>query len=373
VDESGAYSSSYANAAGVYKAWQDWTNAHGGINGHPVAVTVMDDQSSPTVGLAAAHTLIEGDHVLAVTAEAIGTIQNLGPYATQQGTPLVGGIYVSNFGTTLGQPDVYASVATAWSEFPLALQIAKQQGKTKVGFVNLAQAGSANYTSSFVYAVQQAGLTFTKTVTVSITQPDYTAECLALKQAGTDVIGSILEVQPLEKLMDQCAAQGYHPLLIAESGEVGNEWASDSNFENAIATIPSFPWFDTSVPAIATFSQAMKQYDPTATTGAGSPIVAAEAWATMEVMGAAAKGGNVGPNSTAADFRKGLDSLDGQTFGGLTPTLKYSNGANLMPPVCDYIIQVSKGAFHLLNGGNRMCAPYSIAQATFNISQTGHP
>ncbi len=50
----------------VQQAWASWTNAHGGINGHPVKMIVKDDAPEPVGGAAVAKELVEQDHVMAI-------------------------------------------------------------------------------------------------------------------------------------------------------------------------------------------------------------------------------------------------------------------------------------------------------------------
>jgi branched-chain amino acid transport system substrate-binding protein len=373
VSQSGPDSSSLAIGANVYKAWASWTNANGGINGHPVQVTVLDDQGSPSVALSDAHTLIEGDHVLSLSGLDIGGGQNVGPYAASKNIPMVGGIYMDSWGTGISHPNVYMVSAHVFAEWAADMQVIKQLGGSKFGFVTYAQTGTTGEISAFQYLAQQGGLPYKKTVTVSFTQPDYTAQCLALKQAGVDAINTSIPDQPLKTLLDQCAVQGYHPIMVGQEAQLSGIWLSDPNFAKSGGTIPTFPWFDTSVPAIQNYINVMKQYDPAALNGAtGSQEAATEAWASMVVLGAAAKAGNVGPTSTPADLVRGLQTINGDTFGGLTPPLNYANGGNLNVPVCPYVVKVSNGQWQVLNNGQRLCIPSSEVSEAFHINVTGH-
>src|SRR6204780_1939667 len=59
----GAGSGSTADAKTVFQDWVDATNAAGGINGHPVQATILDDQNSPSTALTNAEQLVQQDHV----------------------------------------------------------------------------------------------------------------------------------------------------------------------------------------------------------------------------------------------------------------------------------------------------------------------
>jgi ABC-type branched-subunit amino acid transport system substrate-binding protein len=51
------------------KICAQWTNAHGGTNGHPVQMVTIDDNGNAATSLAAATKLIQEDHVGAIVGE----------------------------------------------------------------------------------------------------------------------------------------------------------------------------------------------------------------------------------------------------------------------------------------------------------------
>src|ERR1700733_10497481 len=59
----GAGAGSTADAKVVFQDWVDATNAAGGINGHPIQATILDDQNSPSTALTNAEQLVQQDHV----------------------------------------------------------------------------------------------------------------------------------------------------------------------------------------------------------------------------------------------------------------------------------------------------------------------
>jgi branched-chain amino acid transport system substrate-binding protein len=360
VGESGPDSEDFAVASGVAKAWAKWTNANGGVNGHPVQVIALDDQASPAVGLADVHTLIDGDHVLAASCFGLGCIQNLGPYAAQKHVPLIGAEFSNSYSASLGNANVYEVDTSLASEEAALWQFVKKAGATKMGFVTDVQTGGANTYKIWKQAVLDAGLTYTKAVTINDVSPNFVAPCLALKQTGADVIGSSIGDQPIKAFMDSCATQGFKPIVTGQSIDLTPTWLHDPAFDRAISTIPDFPWWDTTIPAVKTFNQVMAQYDPSALKV--NPAGATNAWATMTVFAAGATAGHMGDNPTSAQLVAGLNTINNETFGGITPPLTYTNGGNLIPPLCVHAAQVTNGQFKLLNGGNTICT--TAAEAT---------
>jgi branched-chain amino acid transport system substrate-binding protein len=76
----------------VATAWQDWINASGGINGHPVKVYVQDTKGDPSTMLSAIATLVQTDHVVAMLLSDVNTEADAQPYLTSHKIPVVGAI-----------------------------------------------------------------------------------------------------------------------------------------------------------------------------------------------------------------------------------------------------------------------------------------
>jgi branched-chain amino acid transport system substrate-binding protein len=87
----------------------------------------------------------------------------------------------------------------------------------------------------------------------------------------------------------------------------------------------------------------------------------------MTVFAAGAKAGNLGDNPTSAQLVTGLQTINNETFGGITPPLTYANGGNLTPPLCVHAAQVTNGQFKLLNGGQPICTTAAEANKLHNI------
>lgn len=75
----GAFSEPSAEYDAVYKLWQKQINASGGLLGHPVKITILNDNSDPATAATEYQTLITQDHVDFLLA----------PYTTYVGAPIV--------------------------------------------------------------------------------------------------------------------------------------------------------------------------------------------------------------------------------------------------------------------------------------------
>jgi hypothetical protein len=79
------------------KAWVAWTNAHGGIDGHPVKLVQPDDAGDPATALSDVQQLVQQDHVLALVGnQDTATDTAYTTVLTQAGVPNVGGADFSN-------------------------------------------------------------------------------------------------------------------------------------------------------------------------------------------------------------------------------------------------------------------------------------
>jgi branched-chain amino acid transport system substrate-binding protein len=83
---------SLAGAADGFQAWADYTNAHGGILGHPVKIIRCNDQGTPDGNTACARQLIQNPSVLAVAGSESPVIAAAGePLLAAAGLPYVCG------------------------------------------------------------------------------------------------------------------------------------------------------------------------------------------------------------------------------------------------------------------------------------------
>lgn len=83
---------SLVGAADGFQAWADYTNAHGGILGHPVKVVRCNDQNTPDGDTTCARQLIQNQQVLAVAGSESGVISSSGePLFAAAGLPYVCG------------------------------------------------------------------------------------------------------------------------------------------------------------------------------------------------------------------------------------------------------------------------------------------
>lgn len=351
ITQTGQGSAIFSPARGVMNAWAQWTNAHGGINGHPVKVDILDDQNTPSLGLSAAHTLVQGDHIVALVGSADNSGSGWGPYLSQQKIPIIGSGGSVAIALT-GNSDYYSPGLTYSLSKPLELAVAKKEGDKVIGGIYCAEATAClTATKLTASAATSLGLTVVKEVEVSATSSSYVAPCLTLKQAGAQAITLATDTGTQQKFVDTCAQQGYYPLYLGDAGTITSGWTSDPAYKNAGGVLDEFPWWDTTKPAVAQFQEALQKYDPA---GLKSPTIAAEVWASAMVFEDGAKAAQLGSSPTAGDIVTGLNTLSNDTLGGLVSPITYANGNRTNK--CGYQFVVQSGSFKLLNNGQPACS-----------------
>jgi len=91
-DYSGIAGASEKDGPKALQVWAAWVNDHGGVNGHPVKVYVVDDGMDPQRYQAAVKDLVENKHVIAfVDNFAPFTIQAGVKYLEDKRVPVIGG------------------------------------------------------------------------------------------------------------------------------------------------------------------------------------------------------------------------------------------------------------------------------------------
>lgn len=357
----GRASSSLAAAKPAMQAWESWTNAHGGINGHKIKVVFGDDQGETSVGLSQVQKMVQDDHIIAMVGSTTNAIPGIASYLAANNIPVIGGtspVYVA--GVKPYPKYVYAVGPNLAASSVTSFQAAKSAGGSKVGIVYCAESPTCQtIAGTFKGFASQAGLTTSYQGAVSATAPSYTAPCLALKNSGADTAVLALDNHTLGSVVQQCAQQGYKPIIVGQTVEVTPSWATDPNFAKSVGSLYDFPWWENSVPAIADYTAAMKQYNNSGDlSAAANPAVATTTWTAGQAFAAAAKAVKLGDNPTGQQVIAGMNTFKDETLGGLVGALTFTDG-NLLGSSCAYEFNVSGGDFHTLNGGKAACVTAS--------------
>jgi branched-chain amino acid transport system substrate-binding protein len=203
-----------ANGTGMrngFQAYVDWVNKHGGINSHPVNVTVLDDAAKTDRGLANVTQLITTQQVSAIGGFLVSNICGAAaPVAKTNKIPILCNAVSGDLLNPV-QPYVYTSRTTQQAEARPMIDFAKTLVTTstpKIAVITLASAASASLRQSLKDIAGAQGWPVVADETVPLTANDLSAQTSSVLKGKPDVIVGALH-DPLAILfMRTLASQG---------------------------------------------------------------------------------------------------------------------------------------------------------------------
>ncbi len=338
----------------AYEAYVDYTNAHGGIDGHQIKLYLADDSANPATSSADVHTFVSQDHVQAIVSLA-GSPSAWQSYVDGQKIPIVGadGSAVQFF----TDPDFFFPGQTDDSLPAAVATAAKKVGSSNFGVMYCAEAAACQELVAPLEAIgAKYGLKLAYNTQISYAAPSYASECLAAKQAGVKALFIGDAVTVVESVAKDCAQQGYNPTIIASDGAVGVDFKSTPGLENnLLAFEPQIPFNVTNTPATEAMVAAFKKYQPSLMSSPNYNGEVDEAWTSGLLLAAAVEAGHPGNTITSAEILKGLHSLHGNTLGGMAPPLTYTAGKPNTTD-CWFWMTTSHGKFTEKYGLKPTCA-----------------
>ena len=347
---SGPAGSSTSAAPTALRVWAQWVNAHAGIAGHPVEVFTADDGADPARSRSLIQDMVENRHVIAFVGNMTIQTSDAGvSYLEQKHVPVIGGDLTTSQWTS---SPVFFPMGTSW--LPLiesTLKSAHDAGATRVAVLYCVESSACDVTNRHVNdTAARYGEQVVYTSRVTVTQPDYTAQCLGAQQNGAQAIWLGVDAGSQQRIANSCARQNYHPLYLVPNVASTTEEAQTPALDGTIAPAPVFPWMVSGGnPEIDAYHQAMQEYAP-GVEGSGSTAIQ---WVSGELFRKAAA--NVGDMPTSDAILNGLWGLKNETLGGLTPPLTYAAHQPSPQVTCYYITKISGGRWTAPYGAKYQC------------------
>ena len=345
------------------QAVQIWTrsiNDRGGLNGHKVRLITADDGADPARHRAIVQDLVENKGVIAFVQNQEGFAgPSAAEYPTQKRIPVINTESSQNY---VYDSPMYFPVTPSGDQYHAATiaaiaKVALERGLKKLAIVHCVEVPAACGNAADVYARHGAELGFKMVyrAQASLTQPDYTAECLNARNAGAEVVAVALDTNSLHRLAASCARQGFRPLWGSASIQARASMPDDPNFEGAVVGSHTFAWPARDNPARLEFHETFKRYAPGVEPVGGS----ANGWVAAKTLEAVAA--NLPEPPTSKFILEGLWSLNGTDLGGLTYPLRFSR--DQLPPKfsCGAVVVAEKGRWAAPFGGAVSCAPKPYA------------
>ena len=338
---SGPNASSESGAQYSIEAWAKWTNAHGGIDGHPVHLTVVDDGGNAATAATGVQELIQQDHVVAIVGEASNLDVSWASIADKAGVPVVGGLSLDLPFET--DPNFYPSGANNVAMLYGALKLAKPSG-ARFADIYCAEAPACAAGGPLYAAIAQTlGMTVPLQQAASASSPDYTAVCQAIKSDNINAYTLSLSGAVIVKVAGDCVTQGVKATLVLTDGVVTPALLSSPGTQNLLSAEIDAPFFADSTPATKAYRSALKQYEPSIVGTPQDNPIAQYAWVGGQLFAAAVEASGAS-NVTSASVKEGLYKLKNETLGGLAPPLNFTPGKPAHID-CTFTIGVKNGAF----------------------------
>ncbi|MEV6056674.1 ABC transporter substrate-binding protein [Streptomyces sp. NPDC052107] len=342
----------FAQGPRALQAWAAATNAAGGINGRQVKVIVMDDGADAAKGRSEVQELVERYHVVAIVA-AMTTTQTLAAwkgYVEQRKVPVIGGDCSTTAWTN--SPVLFSECPSTDSQMDGLAKVGATYGKgKKIGGLFCTETDACTHAEDRVFgsgrAAQRFGLDPVYHAKITVTQPDYTAECLQARNAGVQLMLVTGDPNTVARVASSCRRQSFNPQFLQPSATVGADTAAKPGLTDVLAAMAVFPFKGVSTPAIGEFNAAWKRYG-----GSAPGPAAAQGWASAKVFEKAARG--AGDISRAALIKE-LYTFRGQNFGGLTVPLTYVAGKGTADTRCAFFMRGAGGDWTAPLGARTVC------------------
>jgi branched-chain amino acid transport system substrate-binding protein len=338
--QTGTLASNFASLIYGERAYYDYINAQGGVNGRKIDYKyALDDGGNPTTFNQLANTLINQDHVFAVTGVATAFFSP--SLFVESGIPTYGYNVTNNW---VPQPNLFAaggSVQYYPAEGPIVGYVAKATKSTKIAFVAYGIAASSAACQAGAYSLTGAGFDVVYT-DFKINYPGTTVatDVQRMKQAGANMVVSCMDVQGNITMARAIQQYGLHMTQLWFSGnDKSTLQQNQSLMQGVYFSIAHVPFTaPTSVyPGLSLYLKEMTKYEPKYV----DDEVAIQGWesAALFVQGVKMAGNNL----TQANVIKEDNSLTAFTAGGLTTPTNWKDAGHTghAPPYCSAYIKAS--------------------------------
>jgi ABC-type branched-subunit amino acid transport system substrate-binding protein len=338
--QTGTLASNFSSLIYGEKAYYAYINAQGGVNGRKINYKyALDDGGNPTTFNQLANTLINQDHVFAVTGVATAfftpnlfvesKIPTYGYNVTGNWAP------APNLFAAGGSVQYYPAGAPQW-----AFVARKTEPKPSIALIAYGIAASANSCQAAQTALQSAGYNISY-VDLKVGYPGTTVatDVQRMKQAGSNFVVSCMDVQGNVNMARAIKQYGVNMTQLWLDGNDQSTLDQNQSLMQGvyfyIAHVP-FTASTSIYPGLKTYLTQMKKYAPNYV----YDEVAIQGWesAALFVQGVKMAGNNL----TWANVIKQDNSITSFTAGGLQAPVNWKDAGHSghAPPYCGAIIKV---------------------------------
>jgi branched-chain amino acid transport system substrate-binding protein len=338
--QTGTLASNFSSLIYGERAYYDYINAQGGVNGRKINYKyALDDGGNPTTFNQLANTLINQDHVFAITGVATAFFSpNL---FVESGIPTYGYNVTGNWAPA---PNLFAATGSVQYYPAAAPQVAyvarKTQKSPSIAFIAYGVAASSASCQAEQNDLSAAGYK----VSYSDLKVNYPGSTVAtdvqrMKQAGSNMVVSCMDVQGNVTMARAIKQYGLNMTQLWFSGNDQSTLNTNQSLMQGvyfdIAHVP-FTASPTLYPGLKLYFAQMKKYEPAYATDE----IALQGWesAALFVQGVKMAGSDL----TQANVIKEDNSLTAFTSGGLESPVNWKDAGHTghAPPYCLAYIKV---------------------------------
>ena len=320
--QSGIIGSALEGAFRGAAVWQEWVNAHGGVQCRPVDIIFVDDAADPGKHAAAIRRLIREEGVVAFIA-------NIAPFTFSAGAPLL----EQNSVPALGGEAADSGWFTSPAAFPINGQtISRSRPAAKWVAANLPQRKAATIfvseadapkriADNFADEWRKQGGEIVLEAGVSLVTPDFTSEVIEAKNRGAEILFLVLEKSACTRWFNAQRRQRYTPVVLSTActGDNARE-AKDILADRFYSLHAARPVRGPDSPAQAEVLEAIAAYDPSLPPDGAFMFGWLAGLLFEEAMA------QEGAEMTGPGIMDALHRLPPTGLGGLTPTQSWPPG-----------------------------------------------
>ncbi|HVW34780.1 MAG TPA: ABC transporter substrate-binding protein [Acidimicrobiia bacterium] len=346
---SGPIGANVAEIPVASRAWMADVNARGGLDGHPVRIVYGDDGGDPARAVAIARRMVEQEKVLAFFA-VFGptTLQAVIPYAEQVKVPVIGS--TTSQAAEDESPLVFnpqTSLDAIGNAF--LATVTTQTPARKIGIVYCREVqGCKAVRDSVVRYAPKVGADIVYEAQISLAQPDFTAEVVAARQAGTEDIIVVADVQTLIRLVRSAKRQNWNPQFSgshAFDSPIVTQGGADAEGLIAFSTTANFQ-----SPLMKPYRDAVARFVP----GGQVSGPGGQAWAQGKLMELVAPQAFAGRLDAAAVI-SALEGVKDATLDGIVAPVTFSHGPHRDANRCFFPTRFRDGRWTMPLGDRPTC------------------
>jgi branched-chain amino acid transport system substrate-binding protein len=352
--QTGTLASNFGSLIYGEKAYFNYINAQGGVNGRKIDYKyALDDGGNPTTFNQLANTLINQDHVFAVTG--VGTAFFSPNLFVQSGIPTYGYNVTGNWA---GAPNLFAaggSVQYYPAGAPSVGYVSRKTKSPSIAFIAYGIAASADACQAEQNSLQAAGYKISYS-DLKVNYPGTTTatDVQRMRQAGSNMVVSCMDVQGNVTMARAIKQYGLKITQLWFNGNDAQTLAANKSLMQGIYfNISHVPFTapQRQYPGLKLYLQQMKKYEPQY----AEDEVAIQGWesAALFVQGVKMAGNNL-TQQAVIDADNSLTSF---TAGGLQAPVNWKDAGHSghAPPYCSAFIKVQGNKYvQTLNKGRNV-------------------